>query len=165
MPDLTSEKLNQLPPSTGITTQIVQVLTITLGNEEYGIDILRVQEIRGWEPVSRIPNVPPHEKGVINLRGAIVPIVDLRLRFNLEQADLTPLTSVVVVQSPIEERLRVGGIVVDSVSDVLDVENTSIQTVPNFGAKLSTEFIHGLVTAEGRMISLLNVDELLNLET
>ena len=164
MPDLTPKNLEHSTFVDCEKSQIVQVLTIALGNEEYGIDILRVQEIRGWEPVSRIPNVPPHEKGVINLRGAIVPIVDLRLRFKLEKADLTPLTAVVVLQNPTEERLRIGGVVVDSVSDVLNVENGSIQAVPDFGAKLSTEFIHGLVTVEGRMISLLNVDELLNLD-
>ena len=165
MPDVTTENLEHSPPSGSANSQIVQVLTIALGNEEYGIDILRVQEIRGWEPVSRIPNVPHYEKGVINLRGAIVPIVDMRLLFNLDKAALTPLTAVVVLQKPTEDRLRVGGVVVDSVSDVLDVENGSIQAVPDFGAKVSTDFIQGLVTVEGRMISLLNVDELLNLDT
>lgn len=141
-----------------------QFLSFTLGTEEYGVDILRVQEIRSWEPVSRIPNVPHYEKGVVNLRGSIVPIIDLRERFDLGHSQYTPLTVVVVLQAKIGEKSRVMGVVVDAVSDVIDVDKKNIQSSPNFGAKVSTEFINGLVSIHQRMVMLLDVDKLLKLD-
>jgi purine-binding chemotaxis protein CheW len=141
-----------------------QFLSFTLGQEEYGVDILRVQEIRSWEPVSRIPNVPAYEKGVVNLRGAIVPIIDLRERFNLGHSHYTPLTVVVVLQAQIGEKIRVMGVVVDTVSDVIDVDTKMIQSSPNFGTKVSTEFINGLVSVNQRMVMLLDIDKLLKLD-
>jgi purine-binding chemotaxis protein CheW len=141
-----------------------QFLSFTLGQEEYGVDILRVQEIRSWEPVSRIPNVPAYEKGVVNLRGAIVPIIDLRERFNLGHSHYTPLTVVVVLQAQIGEKIRVMGVVVDTVSDVIDVDKKKIQSSPNFGTKVSTEFINGLVSVNQRMVMLLDIDKLLKLD-
>lgn len=143
----------------------VQFLSFTLGDEEYGVDILRVQEIRSWEPVSRIPNVPSYEKGVVNLRGAIVPIIDLRERFGLGHLEYTPLTVVVVLQSKNEkDQTRVMGVVVDSVSDVIDVDKKTIQNAPDFGTKVSTEFINGLASVNQRMVMLLDVDKLLKLD-
>jgi purine-binding chemotaxis protein CheW len=141
-----------------------QFLSFTLGSEEYCVDILRVQEIRSWEPVSRIPNVPAYEKGVVNLRGAIVPIIDLRERFNLGHCQYTPLTVVVVLQALIGEKVRVMGVVVDTVSDVIDVDKKTIQSSPNFGTKVSTEFINGLVSVNQRMVMLLDIDKLLKLD-
>jgi len=142
----------------------VQFLSFTLGKEEYGVDILRVQEIRSWEPVSRIPNVPSYEKGVVNLRGAIVPIIDLRERFQLGHKSYGPMTVVVVLQARIGEKTRVKGVVVDAVSDVIDVDKKIIQSAPNFGTKVSTEFINGLASVNGRMVMLLDVDKLLKLD-
>ncbi len=143
----------------------VQFLSFTLGDEEYGVNILRVQEIRSWEPVSRIPNVPAYEKGVVNLRGAIVPIIDLRERFGLGHLEYTPLTVVVVLQAHVQEgKTRVMGVVVDSVSDVVDVDKKTIQSAPNFGTKVSTEFINGLVSVNERMVMLLDVEKLLKLD-
>ena len=145
-------------------TASTQFLSFTLGNEEYGVDILRVQEIRSWEPVSRIPNVPSYEKGVVNLRGAIVPIIDLRERFALGRSQYTPLTVVVVLQARIGDKTRVMGVVVDAVSDVINVDKKNIQSSPNFGTKVSTEFINGLVSVNQRMVMLLDVDKLLKLD-
>lgn len=142
----------------------VQYLSFALGKEEYGVDILRVQEIRSWEPVSRIPNVPSYEKGVVNLRGSIVPILDLRERFSLSKAEYTPLTVVVVLQTGDSNKTRIMGVVVDSVSDVINVDKTEIQSAPDFGAKVSNEFINGLVSVNERMVMLLDVDKLLKLE-
>lgn len=142
----------------------LQFLSFSLGREEYGVDILRVQEIRSWEPVSRIPNVPSYEKGVVNLRGAIVPIIDLRERFQLGHSQYTALTVVVVLQVRIEERTRIMGVVVDSVSDVINIDRKNIQTAPDFGAKVSTQFITGLAAVGGRMVMLLDVDKLLSLD-
>lgn len=141
-----------------------QYLSFTLGNEEYGVDILRVQEIRSWEPVSRIPNVPSYEKGVVNLRGSIVPIIDLRERFQLSKCLYGPTTVVVVLQAQIGDKLRIMGVVVDSVSDVIDINKKAIQAAPNFGTKVSTDFINGLISVHGRMIMLLDVDKLLKLD-
>ena len=142
----------------------VQYLSFTLANEEYGVDILRVQEIRRWEPVSRIPNVPHYEKGVVNLRGSIVPIIDLREKLGIKFTEYTPLTVVVVLQTSDEKKTRTMGVVVDSVSDVITLDKTKIQDAPDFGAKISNEFINGLVSLNGRMVILLDVDKLLKLE-
>jgi purine-binding chemotaxis protein CheW len=144
---------------------MLQFLSFTLGEEEYGVEILRVQEIRSWEPVSRIPNVPHYEKGVVNLRGAIVPIIDLRERFGLDHSEYTPLTVVVILQAQNEHgNTRTMGVVVDSVSDVIDVDKKTIQSAPNFGAKVSTEFINGLASVNDRMVMLLDVKKLLKLD-
>jgi len=142
----------------------IQYLSFVLGKEEYGVDILRVQEIRSWEPVSRVPNVPHYEKGVVNLRGAIVPIIDLRERFSLSKAEYTPLTVVVVLQTGSGSLTRIMGVVVDSVSDVISVERNEIQGAPDFGTKVSNEFINGLVSVNERMVMLLDVDKLLIIE-
>ncbi len=145
---------------------LVQFLSFTLGDEEYGVDILRVQEIRSWEPVSRIPNVPSYEKGVVNLRGAIVPIIDLRERFGLGHLEYSPLTVVVVLQTVTDlGQTRTMGVVVDSVSDVIDVDKKTIQDAPNFGTKVSTEFINGLASVKDRMVMLLDVEKLLKIDT
>lgn len=143
----------------------VQYLSFALDNEEYGVDILRVQEIRSWEPVSRIPNVPHYEKGVVNLRGSIVPIIDLREKLGIKFTEYTPLTVVVVLQATdSNKKTRTMGVVVDSVSDVINLDKTKIQDTPDFGAKVNNEFINGLVSVNDRMVILLDVDRLLRLE-
>jgi purine-binding chemotaxis protein CheW len=141
-----------------------QYLSFTLNNEEYGVDILRVREIRSWEPVSRIPNVPHYEKGVVNLRGSIVPIIDLREKLGLNFTEYTPLTVVVVLQASADNKTRTMGVVVDSVSDVITLDKTKIQAAPDFGTKVSNEFLNGLVSVNERMVVLLDVDQLLKLE-
>jgi len=148
----------------GNQSNLTQYLTFSLNHDEYGVDILKVQEIRSWEPVSRIPNVPPYEKGVINLRGAIVPIIDLRERFGLEFLQHTAVTAVIVLQTEHNGKLRSMGIVVDSVSNVVDVETAAIQDAPDFGARVNTQFIHGLAASNERMIMLLDVDKLMIME-
>jgi purine-binding chemotaxis protein CheW len=138
-----------------------QVLTFTLGDETYGVDILRVQEIRGWSPVTRVPQSPPHVLGVLNLRGSIVPIVDLRMRFNLERAEYTPLTVIIVLTVESASGRRDFGVVVDGVSDVMDVATSDIKPAPDFGAQVSTEFIQGLAAVSDRMLMLLDIDRLI----
>ncbi len=138
-----------------------QVLTFTLGNETYGVDILRVQEIRGWSPVTRIPQSPAHVLGVLNLRGSIVPIVDLRMRFNLERAEYTPLTVIIVLSVESAVGRRDFGLVVDGVSDVMDVPHAEVKPAPELGAQVSTEFIAGLAAVSGRMLMLLDIDRLI----
>jgi purine-binding chemotaxis protein CheW len=138
-----------------------QVLTFTLGEETYGVDILRVQEIRGFSPVTRIPQAPNHILGVLNLRGSIVPIVDLRMRFSLAHAEYTPLTVIIVLSVQSQVGRRDFGVVVDGVSDVIDVPVVDVKPAPELGSHVSTEFIEGLASVSGRMVMLLDIDQLI----
>lgn len=138
-----------------------QYLTFSLADEEYGVDILRVQEIKGWTPVTHIPNAPAFLKGVLNLRGTIVPIVDLRMRFNLPAVDYTPTTVVIVLSLFSNGRERTFGIVVDAVSDVLNIAAADIHAKPDFGTAVDADFISGLATIEQTMVMLLDIDRLL----
>ncbi len=140
---------------------VAQFLTFSLLGEIYGVDILRVQEIRGWEPVTRIPNAPPYVKGVLNLRGSIVPIFDLRERFNLSVQEYTKDTVVIVLAVNSGGRTRSTGVVVDAVSDVVNVGAKNISRTPHFGGPVATEFISSLASVDGKMIMLLEVDKLL----
>ena len=138
-----------------------QVLTFVLGNETYGVDILRVQEIRGWSAVTKIPHAPPHVLGVLNLRGSIVPIVDLRMRFSLDRAEYTAVTVIIVVSVMSAAGRRDFGVVVDGVSDVVDVNTEEVKAAPELGAKGATDYIRGLVPVSERMVVLLDIDRLI----
>src|SRR6201995_1470246 len=118
-----------------------QVLTFVLGNETYGVDILRVQEIRGWSAVTKIPHAPSHVLGVLNLRGSIVPIVDLRMRFALESVEYTAVTVIIVVSVISPAGRRDFGAVVDGVSDVVDVNPAEVKPAPELGSRAATEYI------------------------
>lgn len=143
--------------------QIEQFLTFELGGDAYGIEILKVQEIRGWEPVRKIPNTPAYVKGALNLRGSIVPILDLRVRFNMESAEYTPTTVVIVMCVRTEQAgSTVMGIVADAVSDVLDINLDDIKSTPNLGSKIDTRYIRGMYVGKKNMVMLLDVDKLLN---
>ncbi len=142
-----------------------QVLTFSLGSEGYGIDILRVHEIRGWTPVTRIPNRPPHVLGVLNLRGSIVSIIDLRLRFNLARAEFTPLTVIIVISVQTSTGEREFGLVVDGVSDVVDIYAQNLKEAPCLGNCANEDFIQGLAIVADCMLILLNVDELIRRDT
>jgi purine-binding chemotaxis protein CheW len=141
-----------------------QVLTFVLGSETYGVDILRVQEIRGWSAVTKIPNSPPHVLGVLNLRGSIVPVVDLRKRFSLEQAEYTAVTVIIVLSVRGEAGRRDFGVVVDGVSDVVDVEASAVRPTPDLGCRAATDHIRGLVPVNERMVVLLDLDRLIGAE-
>ncbi len=138
-----------------------QVLTFCLGSETYAVEILLVQEIRGWTSVTRLPQAPPHMLGMLNLRGSIVPVIDMRVRFGLEQAPFTPLTVIVVLSVPTEAGRREFGLVVDSVSDVVDIDPSDLKETPSLGNTASAELIKGLAAVADRMVILLNVDELI----
>lgn len=141
-----------------------QYLTFALAGEDYGVDILRVQEIRGWEPVTRIPNQPDYVKGVLNLRGAIVPVFDLRQRFEMPGQPHAKDTVVIVLRVAGENGMRSMGVVVDGVSDVLDARASDLRATPEFGAGVLTECISGLVSAGNKMVMLLDVDRLMSEE-
>jgi len=135
-----------------------EFLTFTLGAEEYGMDILKVQEIRGYDAVTVIANTPPFIKGVINLRGIIVPIVDLRIKFNLGKIDYDQFTVVIILNLG----TRVVGIVVDSVSDVLSLTPEQIKVAPALSAALDTRYIMGLGTVDERMLILVDIEKLMS---
>lgn len=137
-----------------------QMLTFKLGAETYGVDILRVKEIRGWSQVTKIPHSPPAVLGVLNLRGAVVPIIDLRLRFALPSAEFSPTTVIIVLSLSTGSGQRECGVVVDSVSDVADVAPEAIKPPPSLKAGSYGEFISGIATVDEQMLILLNVDEL-----
>lgn len=142
--------------------ELMQFLSFSLGKEEYGIDILRVQEIRGWEEVREIPNTPPYIKGVLNLRNSVVPIIDLRVRFGQKDVEYKPTTVIIVLSVERNNEKHVVGAVVDAVSDVLDIESKELKPAPDFGTTVNTRYINGMVMIQQRMVILLNVDKLLD---
>jgi len=150
-----TKELNQ---QIGLTTDGSQFLTFQLGAELYGVDILRVQEIKGYTAVTKVPNTPPHIKGVLNLRGTIVPIVELRTKFGMETIEYSALTVIVVVV--VQEKIM--GLVVDAVSDVLNIAKKDIQPPPQFGAKVNVSFLDGIGKSGDKLVALLNMDRLLS---
>ena len=141
--------------STNETTH--EFLAFKLGQEEYGVDILSVQEIRGYDTVTRVPEAPEYIKGVINLRGVIVPVVDLRLKFKLGQATYDEFTVMIVLNL----KGKVIAAVVDGVSDVVNVGKDEIRPTPEFGGVIDTRFISGIATVGERMLILLDIESLI----
>ncbi len=145
-------------PSAGTAMERQEFLTFTLGNEEYGIEILKVQEIRSYEQVTTIANAPRFIKGVVNLRGTIVPIVDMRIKFNLGSADYTDFTVVIILNVA----GRVVGMVVDSVSDVIALSAEQIRPAPDFSSSFDVKYITGLGTVDERMLILMDIEKLMS---
>ena len=141
-----------------------QYLTFMLAGEEYGIEILKVQEIKGWDTATPIPNTPDHMLGVLNLRGAVVPIIDLRKRFGLDSIPYDETTVVIVVKMQHEDQERTVGLVVDAVADVYRLEDDEIQPAPDMGTAIHTDFVLGLATVNDTMVILLEVDRLIGFE-
>lgn len=139
---------------------VLEALAFKLGNEEYGIKILKVQEIRGYESVTRIASAPEHVKGVVNLRGTIVPIVDMRIKFKLGEPTYNQFTVVIILN--IQD--RVVGMVVDSVSDVISLTAEQIKPAPDMGGSLTNDYLLGLGTVDERMIILVDIDRLMSSE-
>jgi purine-binding chemotaxis protein CheW len=144
-----------------LTEREGKYLTFTLAQEEYGIGILKIKEIIGMIPITSVPQTPPFVKGVINLRGKVIPVIDLRLRFNMESMQYNERTCIVVV----EIRRRVAditiGIVVDSVSEVLNIKHEDIEDTPTFGTTLDTDYILGMAKIDNRVKILLDIDTVL----
>lgn len=135
-----------------------EYLAFTLGREEYGIDILRVQEIRGYEPVTRIANSPAFIKGVVNLRGTIVPVVDMRIKFDLGEPSYDQFTVVIILNIG----GRVVGMVVDSVSDVMTLSADQVKPAPDVGTTFDSDYLIGLGTLDDRMLILVDIDKLMS---
>ena len=151
-----------LAPSTHLldtsTPTIGEFLAFKLGQEEYGIDILRVQEIRSYEPPTRMANAPAYIKGVVNLRGVIVPIVDMRIKFKLEQVNYDILTVVIILNIG----RQVVGMVVDGVSDVITLAPEQLRPVPDFSSAISTDHVLAIGSLENRMLILLDIEKLMS---
>ena len=151
--------------STALTAKSVKdgkYLTFTLGNEEYGIGILVIKEIIGMMPITTIPQTPEFVKGVINLRGKVIPVVDLRLKFGMASIDYTERTCIIVVEITRHSGTVLMGIVVDAVSEVLNIKSQEIEDTPSFGARLSTDYILGMAKIEGAVKILLDINRVLN---
>lgn len=141
-----------------------EYLTFIINDEEYGVNILAVQEIRVWSAVTDIPNTPDYVKGVINLRGVIVPIIDLRQRFTDTPSEYNENTVVIVLKEEVREQTVIIGIVVDAVSDVYKFSSSDIKKTPNFGTAIDNRFINGMATKEDSIIILLDSKQLLDVD-
>lgn len=141
-----------------------EYLTFMLNNEEFGLDILCVQEIRVWSKVTEIPNTPDFLKGVINLRGIIIPIVDLRERFGQQQLEYGPTTVVIILRNVKKSTSTVVGLVVDAVSEVYKFSSNVIRPAPNLGNQLNNSFIKGMASVEDRLVILMDTERLLNVD-
>jgi len=160
--------MNALSESPAVQTEITTVerggkyLTFSLANQEYGIGILKVREIIGVMPITAIPQAPAYVRGVINLRGKVIPIVDFRLRFGMEAVEQTDQTCIIVVGIDGPQGTILIGVVVDSVSEVLDIKETDIESAPTFGVDANTDFILGMAKINNGVKTLLDIDKVLN---
>jgi purine-binding chemotaxis protein CheW len=160
-----ADSTNTMEKEAGITIDREgKYLTFSMAAEEYGIGILKVKEIIGMMPVTLIPRTPPYVKGVINLRGKIIPVVSLRLKFGLEETDYTDRTCIIVVEVKTSTGNVLMGIVVDAVSEVLNIRNAEIEDTPAFGTSLKTDFILGMAKAGNGVKILLDIDKVISVE-
>jgi purine-binding chemotaxis protein CheW len=157
-PEIEAQVVNLLTDKEG------KYLTFTLAEEEYGIGILKIKEIIGMMPITSVPKTPEFVKGVINLRGKVIPVIDLRLRFGMEELEYTERTCIIVVEIEGQTGTILIGIVVDAVSEVLNIKSEDMEDTPTFGAKLNTQYILGMAKMEGGVKILLDIDQVLNTE-
>jgi purine-binding chemotaxis protein CheW len=155
-PEIESQVVKMLTDKEG------KYLTFTLAEEEYGIGILKIKEIIGMMPITSVPRTPEFVKGVINLRGKVIPVIDLRLRFGMEELEYTERTCIIVVEIESQTGTILIGIVVDAVSEVLNIKGEDMEDTPTFGAKLNTQYILGMAKMEGGVKILLDIDQVLN---
>jgi len=142
-------------------TSTRQFISFTIGDEEYGVDIMAIREIKGWTATTELPNTPAFIRGVINLRGAIVPILDLRARFSAQRTDASDRHVIIVVAVG----TRVAGILVDAVADIITVPTEGIQPIPQLDHTDAAGFLAGLVTVDGRMVALMDLDRIFDFDT
>lgn len=147
---------------TAVLSQTSKYLTFRLGTEEYGLDILKVQEIIGIMPITKVPRTPAYVRGVINLRGRVIPVVDLRVKFEVASPQDTERTCIVVVQVAGKRGFAVMGVVVDEVSEVKDIAEDLIENTPEFGLNVHTEFVLGIGKIEDKVVLLLDIDRVLS---
>ncbi|WP_020593097.1 chemotaxis protein CheW [Kiloniella laminariae] len=153
---LSSEGIPEVYSGSATAQEQIQFITFTIGKQEYGVDIMSVREIKGWVETTLLPNTPEYMRGVLNLRGVIVPIFDLRCRFGQGQTDATKMHVIVIIAV----KSRMVGILVDTVSDILTVPLNDIRAVPRMERLIDEEYLSGLVTINERMVALLNEERL-----
>ena len=157
-----AENSNQNQPSvTALLEKDGKYLTFALANEEYGLEILKVREIIGYMDITAVPQTPEYVKGVINLRGQVIPVIDLRAKFGMEATDVTEQTCIIVVEIDQDGRGFNTGIVVDYVQEVLDIDGENIEKAPQFGSSVDTEFILGMGKVGNSVKILLDIDKVL----
>jgi purine-binding chemotaxis protein CheW len=147
-----------------VETRAGKYLTFLLANEEFGIRVLKVREIMGLQEITAVPQTPAHIKGVINLRGKVIPVIDLRLKFSLPAADYTQRTCIIVTQIKGESGTILMGIVVDAVSEVLTLAENDVEDAPEFGADMAGQYLLGLAKVKGKVKILLDIDKVLSLQ-
>jgi purine-binding chemotaxis protein CheW len=154
-------------PGSGIAAQTDpragKYLTFQLANEEFGIAVLKVREIMGMQDITPVPQTPAHIRGVLNLRGKVIPIIDLRLKFGLTSVEDTSRTCIIVIQVQAESRALLMGVVVDGVSEVLNLTPADIEDAPDFGEQITASYLLGMAKVKGRVTILLDIDEILSL--
>ncbi|HUW50127.1 MAG TPA: chemotaxis protein CheW [Sulfuricella sp.] len=153
-------KSTQDVASSKVTAGVNEFLTFTLGHEEYGMEITKVQEIRGYDAVTKLANTPDFLKGITNLRGIIVPIIDMRIKFNMEHAEYNDLTVVIIINVA----HRVVGMVVDGVSDVITLSQDQVKPAPEFGGAIDTKYVMGIGAVDDRMLILVDIEKLMSSE-
>ncbi len=153
-----NKDLNNLLPAEG---KEGKYLTFCLADEEYGLEILKVREIIGLMDITAVPSTPDFVRGVINLRGKVIPVVELRSKFNLEKTEDTEQTCIIVVDVASDDAIIQIGVLVDSVSEVLDITHEDIEETPSFGTDVNTDFIRGMAKAKGTVKILLNIEKVL----
>ena len=158
-----AEAINSVDQAVKATTMITgKYLTFSLEEEEYGIGILKVKEIIGMMPITSVPRTPDFVKGVINLRGKVIPVIDLRLKFTMKSIPYNDRTCIIVVEIDTTDTTVLIGIVVDTVSEVLNIKEDDIEETPAFGTQLDTQYILGMAKVEGGVKILLNIDRVLS---
>lgn len=156
-----AQDLHQTHRHHEVSDETVQFLTFRVDTGEYGVDIMTVREIKGWSETTRLPNMPDFMRGVINLRGVVVPIFDLRCRFNMGTTEANPKNVVIILA--VEDRTI--GILVDAVSDILTINSSEIKPPPSTDSQIEEAFINGLISVDERMVVLLSVDKLFDKES
>ncbi len=158
--------MNQEAPSTKHHAQPGKYLTFVLGHESYGVEVLKVREIIRMLDITPVPQMPEYVKGVINLRGKVIPVVDLRLKFRLAHADFTERTCIIVVQVELADGAQASmGLIVDAVEEVTNIGATEIEDTPDFGTKLSTDYILGMAKVKDVVKTLLDINRVVSAET
>lgn len=160
-PTATSIATKDAGPAVKADTRAGKYLVFHLGREEFGIQVLQVREIMGIQDITAVPQTPGHVKGVINLRGKVIPVVDLRLKFGLPEVEYTQRTCIIVVQVQGESGAMLMGIVVDGVAEVLNLSDTDIEDTPTFGQEVVTTYLLGMAKIKGKVKILLDIDQVL----
>ena len=161
---MSSTVLTNNEPAAAVDARAGKYLTFQLGREEFGIRVLKVREIMGMQDITAVPQTPTHVRGVINLRGKVVPVIDLRIKFGLPAAEYTQRTCIIVTQVQMESGALLVGIIVDAVSEVVNLTSAEIEDTPDFGEDIGSRYLLGMAKTKGKVKILLDIDRVLSLQ-